>query len=290
MDIERAEGRRAAGAVLGHLCAAAYANWFDRPSWKVSKVRRRSSGEPTSSVAGGPRRPDATRRGPGATGADRRACPAAGADGPAASAAQAGHRSAPRSRSARSDPLQPIARRDVDEVVSVDPAFQEPGRHRQTGLSAGDLLELNATKPAVEDVLPQFGAKPLAATSPGVGERESDQLVGSKHELRRRRRFIEEGSQAVGGGVGEAKGGEARPLRLLPRQTAHPPPADRIPMTGGIEGTLESIRNVEARRPAGRSHRDRRLPRTGARAAKEQKRRARCHARPASVISRRSAK
>src|SRR5208337_2115608 len=62
-------------------------------------------------------------------------------------------------------------RRNVAEVMGVDPALQKAGRDGKARLPASDRFQFDAPEPAAENVLAQFRAKPVTAASPGLRER-----------------------------------------------------------------------------------------------------------------------
>ena len=62
---------------------------------------------------------------------------------------------------------------ETAKVMGVDPALQEASGHGKPSLAAAHRLELDASEPAIEDVVTQFRAQPLAAASPGWPERRN---------------------------------------------------------------------------------------------------------------------
>src|SRR4029453_18678484 len=56
-------------------------------------------------------------------------------------------------------------------VVRLDPALQKARRHRQMGAGVHDGFELQASEPARENVLAEFGAQPSLHAAPDLGRR-----------------------------------------------------------------------------------------------------------------------
>ncbi len=80
--------------------------------------------------------------------------------------------------------------RDRTLVMRVDPALEEARRHGEARLAAGDGLELDPSEPAVENVVAELGAQPLAATPPGLRRAAG---LRRRWPRRKRRGFHDEG-------------------------------------------------------------------------------------------------
>ena len=150
---------------------------------KLSKVRRASSGAPPSSAdseRSSGREAEGTFMSPGCIGLGTGA-PEARAD----RLADAAHRSGvpPEARAhADADPfhgsrLGLVDRQHAIRVMRLDPALQEPGRHREASAAVDHRLQFEPAEPACEHVLAKFDPQAPLDARPGLESRLHVQRV-----------------------------------------------------------------------------------------------------------------
>ena len=160
--------------------------------------------------------------------------------------------------------------------MRVDPALEEARRNRKPGLPGHNRLQGEAPEPAIEDIVADLRAQPLAATSPCLGKRPR---AGPVLIEEARIGFVIHihGQSSAVRWIAEYRGDADQldaldALRLRPGQTACLPPADAASSAQIVQRTFEPIRDIETGRPPRTRHCNRSVSRTRARAAQEHER------------------
>ena len=80
---------------------------------------------------------------------------------------------------------------DAIDVVRLDPALEEAGRHGEPGGSAADALQFEAREPAREHVLAEFGAQAALDPRPGRADLHGAPAVATVVAAATRNRFVD---------------------------------------------------------------------------------------------------